>query len=141
LPRHRLTARQVFDELAALHHLEFLGSTFVIDLTIRFLTHRVTSSSMDIGLGGGKVDDETEIRALIGLHFEGMRWGSGTEPDWDSFRADFISGAILMGGARPVVVRSPDGFIERMETVARKNLHSFEEHTRATATYDDQLQL
>jgi hypothetical protein len=85
---------------------------------------------MDIGSGGRKVDDETKIRSLIGLHFEGMRWGSGTEPDWDSFRADLIPNAILLGGARPVVIRSLDGFIKRMETVARKNLHSFEEHTR-----------
>jgi hypothetical protein len=27
-------------------------------------------------------------------------------------------------------MRTVEGFIERMETVARKNLHTFEEHTR-----------
>jgi hypothetical protein len=76
------------------------------------------------------MDDEAEIRALIRDHFEPMKWDSETEPDWDLFRTDFQSDAVLFGAARPVQARSVDGFIERMETVARKNLHTFEEHTR-----------
>jgi hypothetical protein len=36
----------------------------------------------------------------------------------------------LFGAARPVQARTLDGFIERMETVARANLTSFEEHTK-----------
>ncbi|WP_435256433.1 hypothetical protein ACSBLW_09730 [Thioclava sp. FR2] len=76
------------------------------------------------------MDDDTEIRALIGAHFDAMKWGDGSAPDWDRFRADFLEGAILLGAARPVAVRSVDGFIDRMETVARKNLQSFEEHTQ-----------
>ena len=75
-------------------------------------------------------DDDAEIRALIGSHFEAMKWGSEAAPDWDRFRADFLEDAILLGAARPVTVRSLEAFIDRMETVARKNLHSFEEHTR-----------
>ena len=76
------------------------------------------------------MDDEAEIRLLVGAHFEAMRWGPSSEPDWDRFRKDFLPEAILLGAARPVTVRSVDGFIERMETVARANLRSFEEHTR-----------
>ena len=76
------------------------------------------------------MDDEKEIRFLIGEHFEAMRWESGAEPDWHRFRQDFLTDAQLFGAARPVQARSVDGFIERMETVARKSLHSFEEHTR-----------
>ena len=76
------------------------------------------------------MDDEAEIRSLIGQHFEAMRWKPGTDPDWDRFREDFLPEAILFGAARPVTARSLDGFIERMETVARANLQSFEEHTR-----------
>lgn len=76
------------------------------------------------------MDDEAEIRALVGAHFEGMRWGPGLEPDWERFRADFHPDAILVGAARPATVRSLEGFVERMETVARANLTSFEEHTR-----------
>jgi len=75
-------------------------------------------------------DDDAAIRALIGEHFEAMHWGAGDSPDWDRFRADFLPGAVLLGAARPVVPRSVEGFIERMETVARRNLASFEEHTR-----------
>ena len=59
-----------------------------------------------------------------------MRWGTGSEPDWDRFRRDFLPEAILLGAARPVTIRSLEDFIERMETVARANLKSFEEHTR-----------
>lgn len=76
------------------------------------------------------MDDESEIKALIGAHFESMKWGNGTEPDWERFREDFLPEAILLGAARPLAVRSVGGFIERMETVARTNLDSFEEHTR-----------
>ena len=76
------------------------------------------------------MDDEEAIRVLIGEHFEAMGWESGTDPDWDRFRKDFLPGAQLFGAARPVQARTVDGFIERMETVARKNLHTFEEHTR-----------
>jgi hypothetical protein len=76
-------------------------------------------------------DDEDEIRALIGEHFEALRWEPGTNPDWDRFRNDFLPGASLFGAARPVQARTVDGFIERMESVARKNLQTFEEHTRS----------
>jgi hypothetical protein len=73
--------------------------------------------------------DEEEIRALIGNHFEAMKWEPGSNPDWDRFRDDFLPSAVLFGAARPVQARTVEGFIERMETVARKNLHTFEEHT------------
>lgn len=76
------------------------------------------------------MNDDEEIRALIGDHFEPMRWNSNMEPDWGRFREDFLSGALLCGAARPAQVRSLEEFIERMETVARKNLESFEEHTK-----------
>ena len=80
------------------------------------------------------MDDKAEIRELVGRHFEGMRWGAAQAPDWDRFRADFLPDAILLGAARPLVARSLDAFVERMETVARKNLVSFEEHTRGMKT-------
>ena len=76
------------------------------------------------------MDDEAEIHSLIGQHFEAMRWNATTDPDWARFRDDFLPEAILCGAARPVTARSLDGFIERMERVARANLESFEEHTR-----------
>lgn len=76
------------------------------------------------------MSDDEEIRALIRSHFEPMRWSSDCTPDWEAFRQDFHPGALLCGAARPARLRSLEEFIERMETVARKNLHSFEEHTR-----------
>lgn len=74
--------------------------------------------------------EDGEIRALIANHFEGMRWGPGVEPDWERFRQDFLPDAVLFGAARPAAARTLEAFIERMETVARANLASFEEHTR-----------
>lgn len=76
------------------------------------------------------MDDDEAIRVLIREHFEAMGWEPGTDPDWDRFRQDFLPDAQLFGAARPVQSRTVDSFIERMETVARKNLHTFEEHTR-----------
>jgi hypothetical protein len=75
------------------------------------------------------MDDEEAIRKLIADHFEAMKWDSETVPDWDRFREDFLSDALLFGAARPVQARTVYGFIERMETVARMNLDTFEEHT------------
>ena len=76
------------------------------------------------------MNDEGEIRALIGEHFEPMRWDREDNPDWQSFREDFHPGALLCGAARPAQLRTVDAFIERMETVARNNLPTFEEHTK-----------
>ena len=76
------------------------------------------------------MNDEEKITKLISEHFEPMRWDTKIEPDWDRFRDDFHSGALLCGAARPAQLITLDGFIERMETVARKGLQTFEEHTR-----------
>ena len=76
------------------------------------------------------MSDDEQIRQLVGKHFEPMRWSKDTEPDWERFRGDFHEGALLCGAARPAQPRSVESFIDRMEAVARKNLHSFEEHTR-----------
>jgi hypothetical protein len=76
------------------------------------------------------MDDEKEIHALISAHFEPMSWNAENEPDWQSFRGDFHTEALLCGAARPAQLRTLDDFIERMETVARKNLEIFEEHTK-----------
>jgi len=76
------------------------------------------------------MNDNEQIHSLIAEHFEAMSWEPGSNPNWQRFRSDFLPQAILVGAARPATVRTVDGFIERMETVARANLQSFEEHTR-----------
>lgn len=73
--------------------------------------------------------DETEIRALIGAHFNGLRWTPSTRPDWETFSADFLPDALLFPAARPAQARALGAFIERMNAVANGNLHTFEEHT------------
>lgn len=59
-----------------------------------------------------------------------MRWEPGTDPDWGRFRKDFLPDAQLFGAAQPVQMRTVEGFIERMESIARKNLYTFEEHAQ-----------
>ena len=74
-------------------------------------------------------DDEGAIRALIGAHFDGLKWTPTTQPDWVSFLADFLPDARLFPAARPVQAKTLDAFIERMNGVAQGSLHTFEEHT------------
>jgi ketosteroid isomerase-like protein len=81
---------------------------------------------MDIREGTG---DENAIRALIGAHFEGLKWTPATQPDWAKFAADFLPDASLFPAARPARAKTLDAFIERMNGVAQGSLRSFEEHT------------
>ncbi len=74
--------------------------------------------------------DEEAIRALIGAHFEGMKWSPDTQANWAAFAADFLPQTSLFPAARPVQAKSVDQFIERMRSVAQGGLHTFEEHTR-----------
>lgn len=46
-------------------------------------------------------DDVRAIRALIGAHFQGLRWSANTSPDWNTFRSDFLPDASLFGAAPP----------------------------------------
>ncbi len=73
--------------------------------------------------------DEDAIRALIGAHFEGLKWTPSTQPDWATFSADFLPDASLFPAARPAQARTLDAFAERMNGVAEGSLRSFEEYT------------
>ena len=35
--------------------------------------------------------DESQIHALIGAHFDALKWSPGSSPDWKTFSADFLS--------------------------------------------------
>ena len=81
---------------------------------------------MDIRDGTG---DEKAIRAVIGAHFQGLKWTPTSRADWATFSADFLPDASLFPAARPARAKTLDEFIERMNSVAQGSLHSFEEHT------------
>ncbi|MGH6660398.1 MAG: nuclear transport factor 2 family protein [Rhodospirillales bacterium] len=82
---------------------------------------------MDIREGNG---DEKAIRALIGAHFQGLKWTPTTQADWPTFAADFLPDASLIPAARPAQVKTLEAFIERMNGVAQQgSLRSFEERT------------
>ncbi len=73
--------------------------------------------------------DESQIRALIGAHFDALKWSPGSNPDWKTFSTDFISMAQLFPAARPAQAKSLTEFIDRMDRVAQGSLQDFEERT------------
>lgn len=73
--------------------------------------------------------DEEAIRKLIAEHFSGMKWDDAQEPDWEKFAEDFHPAAILFPSARPASAKTVEQFVERMNSVARSALESFEEWT------------
>ncbi len=81
---------------------------------------------MDIREGN---DDEKAIRALIGAHFQGLKWTPTTQADGSTFAADVLADASLFPAARPAPAKTRDEFIERMNSVAQGSLRSFEERT------------
>ena len=50
--------------------------------------------------------DESQIRALIGAHFDALKWSPESNPDWKTFSTDFLSVAQLFPAARPVQAKS-----------------------------------
>lgn len=76
-----------------------------------------------------QADDLRAIKALIGAHFDALRWSPGTRVDWAKFSADFLPDASLFGAARPVRRQTLEAFIARMNGVAEGSLRSFEEKT------------
>ncbi len=80
--------------------------------------------------------DEKAIRALIGAHFQGLKWTPTTQADWPTFAADFLPDASLFPAARPARAKTLDEFIERMNGVAQGSLRSFEERTLGMQVLD-----
>ncbi len=76
-----------------------------------------------------QADDLRAIKALIGAHFDALRWSPGTGVDWAKFSADFLPDGSLYGAARPVRRQTLEAFIARMNGVAEGALQSFEEKT------------
>jgi ketosteroid isomerase-like protein len=74
-------------------------------------------------------DDVRAIEALIGAHFDALRWEPGTRADWARFSADFLPDASLFPAARPARRQTLEAFIARMDGVAQGALRSFEEKT------------
>ena len=73
--------------------------------------------------------DESQIRALIGAHFDALKWSPGSNPDWETFSTDFLPEAQLFPSSRPVKAKSLNDVIERMNRVAQESLQDFEERT------------
>jgi len=73
--------------------------------------------------------DEKAIRALIGAHFQGLKWTPASRADWAGFAADFLPDASLFPAARPARAKTLDAFIDRMKGVALGSLRAFEERT------------
>ena len=46
-----------------------------------------------------RTGDEKAIRALIGAHFQGLKWTPASQADWAKFAADFLPDASLFPAA------------------------------------------
>ena len=79
-------------------------------------------------------DDERALRALAAAGLEAISWREGAAPDWQSFFAPYVEGAVLCPSARPAVTTTPDAFRERMEAQRTSNaLRSLEEKPLGTS--------
>lgn len=71
--------------------------------------------------------DVQAIRSLIARQFTNISWREGKAPDWAAFGKDFLPEASLYPSARPLRSQTIGQFIERMNGLVGKTLHSFEE--------------
>lgn len=76
-------------------------------------TREATMEKHDLSCG------EQAIRALIGDHFESMKWTPDTRPDWPRFSAEFLPDAVLVPSARPAMAKTLQAFIDRMNGVSK----------------------
>ena len=61
------------------------------------IEHGTTADS-----SGSTDSDGSQIRALIGAHFDALKWSPGSNPDWKTFSTDFLSGKTGRHKARPI---------------------------------------
>ncbi|MEY9534974.1 hypothetical protein ABIA19_004827 [Sinorhizobium fredii] len=71
--------------------------------------------------------DVQAIRSLIARQFKSISWREGKTPDWAAFEKDFLPEAPLYASARPLRSQTTGQFIERMNGLVGKTLHSLEE--------------
>lgn len=75
----------------------------------------------------GSEADVAAIREVIARQFASISWSPQQQPDWDTFKADFLPEAVLCPAARPVAPKSVADFVERMKGVAAEKLESLQE--------------
>lgn len=79
-------------------------------------------------------DDERQLRALTAGALDAISWREGTAPDWTTFFAPYLDGALLCPSARPASAVTPDAFRARMEAQRASNaLRALEERALGTS--------
>ena len=73
------------------------------------------------------MDDHKAIEELIERQFEALSWDEKRDGDWAGFTDDFVEGAQLFAGARPVKSQSVGQFVERMKGLSKSSLPHLEE--------------
>ena len=72
-------------------------------------------------------EDEIQIKQLIERQFAALSWADCSGGDWSAFAADFIPGALLYPAARPVIPKTVQRFINRLQSLSKSELTQFYE--------------
>ena len=71
--------------------------------------------------------DRQKIRALIEQQFQSLSWSKGRDGNWPAFENDFLDGARLFPGARPVKSTTVPEFVNRMQSLSKSSLGQLDE--------------
>lgn len=72
--------------------------------------------------------DHQQIRDLIEGQFQSLSWSKDREGGWGKFEDDFLEGAPLVPGARPVVATTVPDFVKRMQSLSQTSLGQLDEN-------------
>ena len=72
--------------------------------------------------------DHQQIRDLIERQFRSLSWSKDRKGEWQKFQADFLEGAPLVPGARPIVPTTAPDFVKRMQTLSQTSLGQLDEN-------------
>ena len=75
------------------------------------------------------------IETLIARQFHSLSWSVEKQSDWASFEQGFFPGASLYAAARPAQSQAVAAFIERIKTLSRTSLRSFEQSVLGTEVH------
>jgi hypothetical protein len=84
---------------------------------------------------GDQGEDARAVKAIIFRQFASLSWTGAMSADWEAFAADFSPDATLYPAARPVAPRTVQAFVERMKSLSRTTLRSFDETVLGTEVH------
>ena len=72
-------------------------------------------------------EDVQAIKNILARQLEYITWSASKDSNWAEFADDFLPDASLFGAARPVQSQTVAAFVDRMKSLSRSGLKSFEQ--------------